>query len=76
MARMVKSLLCKYEELSSVPQHSYKNLGVVVCTCNPSAGETDERILGACWLLAALVGYRVIEKPVSEKIRWRAGSVA
>ena len=43
MARWVKRLLCKHEDLSSIPRAyvKTKKSSVVVHTCNPGAGETE-----------------------------------
>lgn len=38
---MVKCLSSSHKDLSSVPQYSHKNLGVVVCICNTITGEEE-----------------------------------
>lgn len=49
MVHSVECLPCKHEGLGSIPS-THLNVGVVVCTCNPSPGEADRNILRACWL--------------------------
>lgn len=40
-AQWVEYLSCKHEELSSVPRTRFKELGMVTCNRNPTAGDTQ-----------------------------------
>lgn len=48
IAQWVKYLPCKHENLSWVPQHSWKEQGVLICACNPSDGEGQTGVSKAC----------------------------
>lgn len=40
--QLLKCLLYKHKDLSSIPRASEKQLGVVACICNPGTGEAEK----------------------------------
>lgn len=63
MAQLVKHLLCIHDGLNAIPR-TRPEPGAPVSVCNPSAGETERRTMGAHWPagLAELMSSRLSKR--------------